>query len=435
MHGMNPIGKTTGRLRRYARSVQRIATIPVLILWGSVAFAQEEDHNLHLHDPLSVSPGLGWPELIEETLHNYPRFIELVARDAEAKALSTRGGRWLSGSPAAYAGYMSDRALDDTNMVEYDVGVEFPLWRWDERAAAKTLGSAADSESTAAAAALRHEVTGLLRDVLWDIERAVVQVSVAEKGVAVATELLRVVTRRHEAGDLPLTDTLLAQSALLERKAALIESKAMLTDAERAYRSLTGLDHRPANIAEAPNLREQLDAMHPWLVMADAELARAEAELDLVADSAKGAPLLTLGSRRERASFADDYVDSVGLQFRLPFGGGAHRSAQTADNLRAVSAAEADRAQLMRQLELELHEAHHMLVVVDASLVLTRQQSELAARGFKMSQRAFEQGEMTLFELLLQQERAQNADMETARLEIERQRAIAEINQALGEGP
>jgi type II secretory pathway component PulM len=42
---------------------------------------------------------------------------------------------------------------------------------------------------------------------------------------------------------------------------------------------------------------------------------------------------------------------------------------------------------------------------------------------------------MTLFELLLQQERAQNAEMETARLEIERQRAIAEINQALGEGP
>ena len=420
MHGMNPIGKTT---------------ILVLFLWGAAAYAQEEEHSSHLHDPLLVNPDLGWPELIEETLLNYPRFMELVARDAEADALSKRGEKWLSGSPTAFAGYISDQALEDTNMVEYELGLELPLWRWGERAASRKLGSAADRESTAAAAALRHQVTGLLRDALWDIERAAVQVTVAEKGVAVARELLRVVARRHEAGDLPLTDTLLAQSTLLEREAALIESKAMLVDAERVYRSLTGLDRRPANIAEAPDLREKLDATHPWLVMADAELARAEANLDLATDSVKGAPVLTVGSRRERASYSDVYVDSLGMQFKVPFGGGAHRSVQAAGNLRDVSAVKADRAQLLRQLELDLHEAHHTLVVVDASLALTRQQSELATRSLQMSERAFEQGEMTLFELLLQQERAQNAEFETARLEVERQRAIAEINQALGEGP
>jgi outer membrane protein TolC len=361
--------------------------------------------------------------------------MELAARDAEAEALSQRGGKWLSGSIAPYASYISDETLDDTNMAEYELGLELPLWRWDERAAAKNLGAVADKESIAAAAALRHQVTGLLRKALWDIEEAVVEVSVAENGVAVATELLRVVTRRHQAGDLPLTDTLLAESTLLEREAALIASQALLIDAERAYRSLTGIDVRPAKITEVPNTREELNAAHPWLVMADAELARAEAKLDLAVDSVKGAPVLTVGSRRERASFSDDYIDSVGLQLKMPFGGTAHRSAQTATNLRAVAAAKADRAQLVRQLELDLHEALHTLAVVDASLVLTRQQSELAARGLKMSERAFEQGEMTLFELLQQQERAQNAESETARLEIERQRTIAEINQALGEGP
>ncbi len=432
---MNSIGKTTDRLKRHARFAQRIATVAVLFVCGSVAFANEEQHELHLHDPLSVSPVLGWPELIEQTLLNYPRFTELVARDTEAQAFSERGAKWLSGSPSFYAGYMSDKALDDNNMVEYDLGIELPMWRWNERAAAKELGTAVGMESSAAAAALRHRVTGLLRSALWDIERAVVQVSVSEKGVAVARELLRVVTRRHEAGDLPLTDTLLAQSALLEREVALIKSKAMLTDAARAYRSLTGLDERPATMSEVPNLREGLDDTHPWLVMADAELARAQAELDLVTDSTKGSPVLALGSRRERGAFSDYYVDSIGLQVKVPFGGQAHRSTQTAVNLRSVSAAKADRAQLMRQLDLDLHEAHHTLVVVDASLVLARQQSELAARATTMSQRAFEQGEMTLFELLLQQERGQNAEMETARLEVERQHAIAEINQALGEGP
>jgi len=420
MHGMNFNGKTT---------------VVVLLLCASVAFAQEDEHKLHLHEPLSVSADLGWEEVIEETLINYPRFVELAARDAEANVLAARGSKWLSGPATVYAGYISDQALDDTNMVEYDLGVELPLWRWNERTAAKELGSAAGREFSAATAGLRHQVTGLLRNALWDIERAVVQVSVAEKNVVAAKELLRVVTRRHVVGDLPLTDTLLAQSALLERESVLIENEAMLVDAERAYRSLTGLDRRPASISEALNLREELDNTHPWLAMANAELARAEAELDLVTDGAKGAPVLVLGSRRERGAFSDYYVDSVGLQVKVPFGGDAHRGAQTADNLRAVSVAKADRAQLMRQLELDLHEAHHTLAVVDASLALARQQTELAARGVRMSELAFEQGEMTLFELLLQQQRAQDAQMEMARLEVEGQRAVAEINQALGEGP
>jgi outer membrane protein TolC len=390
---------------------------------------------LHLHEPLSVSSTLGWPALIEETLLNFPRFAELAARDSEAKALSERGGKWFSGPPQVYAGYLSDQALSDTDMAEYELGVELPLWRWNQRSAAQVLGTTASSESIAAASALRHQVIGLLRTALWDIERANIAVTLAEDGIVLATELLRVVTRRHEAGDLPLTDALLAQSALLEREAALIESNATLLDAERAYRSLTGLDRRPANFKEVPILREELNASHPWLVMADAAVARSEAELELVEGGAKGPPVLTLGSRRERGAYTDFYVDSIGLQVKVPFGGEAHRSTKTANSLRSVSVARADRAQLARRLELELHEAHHSLVVVDASLALAQKRSDLADRRLQMGEQAFAQGEMTLFELLLQQELALTTQMEAARLEAERQRAIAAINQALGEWP
>ena len=407
----------------------------LLLLCTSVAFAIEDEHEVHLHAPVPVSSDLGWEEVIEETLINYPRFVELATRDAEANLLAARGSKWLSGPATAYAGYISDRALDDTNMVEYDLGVELPLWRWNERTAAKELGAAASIEFNAATAGLRHRLTGLLRTALWDIERAVVQVSVAEKNVAAAKELLRVVTRRHAVGDLPLTDTLLAESALLERESVLIENQALLADAERVYRSLSGLDRRPAAISEALSPREELDDAHPWLAMANAELARVEAELELASDGAKGAPVLVLGSRRERGAYTDYYVDSVGLQLKVPFGGDTHRGAKTVDNLRAVSAAKADRALLMRQLELDLHEARHTLTVVNTSLALARQQAELATRGARMSALAFEQGEMGLFELLVQQHRAQDAQMETARLEVEGQRAIAEINQALGEAP
>ena len=435
MHGMKLIGKVADGNQRHGIFTSRTAVVLLLSLWGPTGFCEDPEHGLHLHEPLPVSSGLGWSELIEQTLVNYPRFIELAARDTEANALSERGGKWFSGSPAIYASYLSDQAFDDHGMVEYELGVELPLWRWNERAAAQSLGTAASTESLAAAAALQLQIAGLLRSTLWDIERAVVAVALAKEDVTAAKELLRVVERRHSVGDLPLTDTLLARSALLERESVLINSDAALLDAEREYRSLTGLDRRPANIEETSSQREEAGDAHPWLIMASAAISKAEADLEMSAREVKGPPVLTLGSRRERGAFTNYYVDSIGVQVKVPFGGGAHASAKSADNMRALSAAKADRAQLVRQLELELHEAHHTLVVVNASLELARERFELADRRLQMSKRAFDEGEMTLFELLLQQQLARTTQMETARLETERRRAIAEINQALGESP
>lgn len=435
MHRMKPIGKNAGRNCRHAHPYWRVLFFLVVFSWSFASAANEDDHQPHRHEALAADPGLGWPELVDRTLTNYPRYVELAARNAEAAALQKRGKSLLAQAPIAHGVYLSDQAFDDTNLAEYELGIEMPLWHWNERSAAQQLGEAAGSESAAAATALRLRVTGLLRDALWDIESATVDVAVAEDGVAIAEELLRVVTRRYETGDLPLTDALLARSALLEQQAQLLDSQSVLVDAERNYRSLTGLDRRPVEFAETPHLQEALDDSHPWLVMANARVSRAQAEQDLVEKSARDAPSLTVGTRRERGAYSDTYFDSLGFQLKVPFGGGAHRDVEVSASLRALSSAKADRAELRRQLELDLHEAHHSLSVADASLALARERAELASRNLQMSERAFAQGEMTLFELLQQQGSAQRAQSESARLEVERQRAIAQINQALGEQP
>jgi outer membrane protein TolC len=368
-------------------------------------------------------------------LSNFPTFVELAARDTEANALMRRGRTWLAGQPTLSFRYQSDRSLDSTGLREYEMGMELPLWRPGQRADARAVGTAAGAESDAAALALRHDVIGFLRTAVWAIERAARVKAVADDGVGVAEDLLRVVQRRYDAGELPMTDVLLARNTLMQRQAIVIEAEAALLDAERSYRSLTGLDNRPAVFAETLSTLEDPAMTHPALQLADAEVARARAELALTDASGRGTPTLTIGPRREQAAFSTFQTDSLGISVAVPFGGRPQRAVQTAAASRRVASTEAARAQLLRQIDLSLHEARHMLVVIDASLDLTRQRAALAATHLQMSETAFAQGEMTLFELLQQQETAQLTQHEIARLQVEREYAITQINQALGEWP
>jgi cobalt-zinc-cadmium efflux system outer membrane protein len=170
-------------------------------------------------------------------------------------------------------------------------------------------------------------------------------------------------------------------------------------------------------------------------VLADAEIERARAAAALTSRDAKGTPTLTIGPRRERAAFSSYSDTSVGVSLSMPFGGAAHRRVAVSAAARVVAEAEAARLELLRQLDFELHEARHDLLVIESSLELARRRSDLAAEGFAMSQQAFTQGEMTLLELLRRAETDQRVRREVAGLEVERQRAIARINHGVGIWP
>jgi outer membrane protein, heavy metal efflux system len=389
----------------------------------------------HLHTPLEASEDLSWPELIDVTLENFPRFVELAARDAEANALVERSRSWLAAQPQLVVRYQSDRPWDDVNLEEREVGVELPLWRPGERRAAESLGAAAKGGSSAAATALRHEIIGMLRMSLWDIERAANELAVARDAARIAGELQAAIDRRFAAGEVPLSDTLLIRSSAMEREAAVIEAEALLVDAERAYQSLTGLDTKPTDFSEALTDREDFDDSHPLLRLAESEVEQALAAVELTRRSSKGNPSLTIGPADQRGAFSNYWARSVNLSVSMPFGGRAHSAAATAASSRAATQAEADRRQLLRELDLELHEAKHTLLVIEESLTLAEQRSELAAQGFAMSERAFAEGETTVLELLRSEEIALATQREVAGLEVERQRAIAQINQSIGVWP
>jgi hypothetical protein len=253
--------------------------------------------------------------------------------------------------------------------------------------------------------------------------------------VSVAEELLRAVELRNARGDLSRADVLLARSTLLERQQSVVAAAARLVDAERSYYVLTGLDRRPAQFAEARSTTAEPGPSHPLLAPAEAEVARAEGQTQLVDREARGTIAVTIGPRREYAPRATVPNDSVALGVRVPVGGAQHGITARAAASRAAASAAAERALLRRRLELDLHEAEHSLAVVEESAVLAAERRELAAQQARMAQTAFAQGEIELRELLRIQESEQSAIRDVQRLAVERQRTIAALNQALGETP
>lgn len=415
------------RWRRF-RTICAAAAVTALV---GVAAGQES----HSHVSIRTDEGLDWDSLIAATLAAHPSGQALAARAAEAAAWTARGHGWLAAAPSLYFSYLSDSPLDDFGQLEYEGGVELPLWRAGQRRVVQEIAASATAASTAAAAALRLEVTGLLRGALWDIEAAVNDLAASRDTVTVAEELLRAVERRNARGDLPLTDVLLARVALLERRQAVVTAGANLVDAERSYYSLTALDRRPAIFAEVASQSSELAPSHPLLVLADAEIARAERQAELASRESRGNAAVTVGPRREFAPFGTVPTDSVTLSVRVPVGGGRHADAARAASLRAAGDAAAERGRLLRRLEIDLHEAEHTLTVLTEAAALAAERRELAAQQARMAQVAFAQGEIELRDLLRIQETEQAALRDVQRLGIERQRTIAALNQALGETP
>lgn len=405
-----------------------LATAPVAC---AAQPAAPQDHGPTEHVPIDVDAGLDWHTVLDSAVRHYPRYIELDARNREADALARRSRSLFAGRPGLTLGYRSDDPLDDYGLAEMDTGLTMPLWRFGERRAAGRIASSARDETAAASKALVWEVAGALRDALWDIEDAVNGVELAAEALALAEEIERIVARRHALGDLPLEDTLLAESTVLERRAELIERRAALVDAEFAYELLTGMRARPPALVETPIEQRDFSA-HPLLSLARAEAERARAALELSARAAKGSPSLMIGPRRERDPLTDYYTDSVGVEVSIPVGGGAHADVETAASRRQLAGAEAALAALERRLHAELHEALHTLEATENALSLARRRAEIAGRYREMGQTAFEQGEISLVELLRRDEAARIAARSARRLEVQRGRAIAAVNQAVG---
>lgn len=412
------------------------AAIAVMLLFavGALASANAELPS-HQHDALPVDEALTLTEAVDAAFSLYPTTVELAARSEEADAWSDRGQSWLADRPSAVLRYQTDNWGANNGLDEYEAGILLPLWSWGGRSAVQKLGDSLAIESDAASLALRWEVAGFLRAALWGIALAENDHELAEQALDTAARLTASVERRHELGDVALGDVLLAQSAYLEAQTLVIEATATLLDAERAYRSVTGLERRPPFTVEILSEFHDIEQGHPALAFANAEVSRASAGLTVAEKTVRSGTSLLIGPRSERSAFGSEFDDSFGITLSVPFGGSSHRRTEISAAARIAANARARRDQQMRELTLAAHEAAHGLNVVDQNLASASSRLDIAERHQAMGESAYEKGELELIDLLKVQATAIAAKRQATRLIIDEKRQTALYNQAVGKLP
>jgi outer membrane protein TolC len=211
----------------------------------------------------------------------------------------------------------------------------------------------------------------------------------------------------------------------------LLEAEFM--DALRLYRSFTGLETIPADTEEPLSERQEISDEHPALRQALDHLAESSAATELVRESSNSRPSVDVFWRGFRGDSTSPDVDALGIGFAMPLGKSPRREPRVAKAFEAYALAEAELLETRRLLQLQLHEAEHVLHTTRARLENSEMMFEAASERFGLDKMAFELGEFSTREWLRRLSRFKTIERSNELLLIEQGAAVAAYNQAVGE--
>lgn len=418
------------------KATHRGALALLLGLCGGFAPAFGGDTMVGHYDPLSFDERLSLHQVVDETFAQYPQGAVIASLQDEAKALQQRSDSLVAGYPMIYLQWVDDHVMNGRGFMEIQTGYQIPVWMWGQRSASRTVARDAEKSADQFASALKHEVAGLVREVLWNLELVQNRYELARKVYEVSGQLVAAVSRRVELGDLARADLLLAQSDLLEKKTLLTLAEAEVMHARKAYTNLTRLTRAPKTFLEKLSATTEIHEQHPAVAAANSLIERAQAEVEYTRLSKQGnQPSILIGTQHDRSSRQESFNNGTNLVLQVPIGGDSYNAPFVAQANVALTQKIADRGNLLRQLEKALHEAEHNLEVDRATLEIASERKSIAETQLKMSRLAFEAGEIPLIDYLKIQATAQAAIRDAAERAILLQRDTSFYNQVVGVVP
>ncbi len=408
--------------------------IPLLLCCGVVftSVYAEDSYIVDHVDVINIDSALTLSELVSQTLEKYPDYATLAALQQESDAYQQRGSSWLAGAPSISVDYKDDLIGTDIGHYEVGGGVELPIWNWGQREKGLQLAEQLHQRAGLSSQALRLQVTGLVRQAVWSLALAELRYQMAGKRLQLTEKLLSTVKLRVKVGDLPKSDFLLAESELLQKKTALIQTEAELMHARKRFALLTEDNKFPEQINEQQTNLKALQQSHPALQAIDAVLAEKKARLEWIKAEGSGQSTVAVGGNSEKSSREESSVDSITFSVSIPFGGAASLAPEIAVAQRELVAAEAEKSHLYRRLSEQLHEAEHALDIERMQLKIAMQMKQNAQEHLKMANMSFVEGEINLMDFLKIQSRALNAFKNAEESSLRLQRNIALFNQAVG---
>jgi len=419
------VGRRPGLIRKILLPGLLIAGVFTLnISW---AIQPHEAEKLQLNDNLTLS------SLLDITLKRHPQAGVLAARSASIDAETKYANRWLPDATGLTAFHMSDRSFDDNGVYENEVALSFPMWLPGEKKAQTRLGEILSVAGASDEAEFRWRVSGQLRQQLWELSLALRQWELALEQEQRLAEVLAQVTLFAEAGELSRADQLATMEELAIWKGETMLLEAEYMDAIRLYRSTTGLNTVPAEIEETLSEVQEIEREHPALRQAMDHLAESSAASQVIKERSNLRPSLDVFWRGFRGDRRSPDVDALGIGFAMPLGKSPRREPEVAKAFENVAMAEAELLETRRGLELQLHEASHVLHTTRERLENSETIIKAATERHKLDKLAFELGEFSTREWLRRLSRFREIERSHELLLIQQAAAIAAYNQAVGE--
>jgi cobalt-zinc-cadmium efflux system outer membrane protein len=399
----------------------------VFVLDVACASEAHEAEKLQLNDALTLSA------LLTITLDRHPQAGVLAARAATVDAEKQYASRWLPDTTGLAAFHMSDRAFDDAGAYENEVALSFPMWLPGEKKAQTRLGEMLTTSQASDETEFRWRVSGHLRQQLWQLKLAVRQWELALEQEQRLAEVLAQVTLFAEAGELSRADQLATMEELAIWKGETLLLEAEYMDAMRLYRSFTGMETVPAQIEEMPSELQEIGQEHPALRQAMDHLAESSASTDVIRERSNLRPSLDVFWRGFRGDERSPAINALGVGFAIPLGQSPRRKPEVAKAFEEVALAQAGLLETRRALELQLHEAEHVLHTTRARLENSATVMQAATERHQLDKLAYELGEFSTREWLRRLSRFREIESSHEFLLIQQGAAIAAYNQAVGE--
>ena len=367
------------------------------------------------------------------------RRIELAAKEKAASS-------WISGEPVAGVAHRTDRLSQNEGFREYEAEIELPLWNPGVRAAAQAYASAQRQGFDGQFALSKLKLAGELRVLAASAALAQVELDLNKRKLSDGTVLAQDLSRRVKAGENARVDSLQAQVLVQQAQAAIAQADSQLTRLQNQWRSLTGLttvsalDEMPpslaadagSNAATKVATNAPIPAEHPALRNAQAQLGSARAKLALTEADKRDPMSVAIGVGRERSNFVAANETKLRIALRSPWGGDNRNAPRLAAARAELDAAQAEADAVQRQLPAELMAATADLRAARLAQVAARERASLSTEVQALITKSWRLGDSDLPTRLRADNEQFEASLSLARSAIEVQRAIANLNQALG---
>lgn len=381
---------------------------------------------------LPTDARLTLPAVVEAAYARSPRQSVLTAGNSLAAAREVQASSTLPGAPALLARHQNDVIGSGRNQVEWEAGLEIPLWLPGQRAAREVVAQEVRSGLEAGQKGLKLAVAGQVRDAVWDVEMNRNATALAETRLKTAQSLQADVEKRWKAGELAKTDTLLAQNETLQAQTQWLRAAAELKHAEHRYWMLTGLKQLPLSANESLATQTGINDNHPLLAEEAARVELARSERNLVQTERRENPQLSLNARHERGAFDSEFNSSIGLSLRIPLDAEVRAAPLLASAEMALGEAMSRHGQQQLNLQAAQHEAEHNLEVTREELGIIESQYKLTQENLRLARKAFDLGESDLVSLLRVQALARETEAALVNRRIQLNWDIARYNQAVG---